>query len=148
MKIRQALRRSGVAVTPDETVHAAAHIMELAGVGALAVVDADRPIGIVTDRDLVRRSLACGAPVDARIDSVMTTPVVTIDADDDLHAAYAIFRTHGIRRLVVVSSDAFVGIVSLDDLLIDLAGDLADLARPVTAEAIFGQHDGPLPVTT
>jgi CBS domain-containing protein len=148
MKVKHALRRSGVAVTPDETVHAAAHIMELAGVGALAVVEGDRPIGIVTDRDLVRRSLACGAPSDARIDSVMTTPVVTIDADDDLHSAYAMFRTHGIRRLVAVSSGEFVGIVSIDDLLIDLAGDLADLARPVTAETVFGQHDGPLPVAT
>jgi len=37
--------------------------------------------------------------------------------------------------------------LSVDDLLIDLAGDLADLARPVTAEAIFGHHDSSVPAT-
>jgi hypothetical protein len=36
--------------------------------------------------------------------------------------------------------------ITVDDLLIDLAGDLADLSRPVTAEAVFGHHDSPVPV--
>jgi CBS domain-containing protein len=149
MKIRDALRRSGVAIAPDATVHGAAQLMEVAGVGALAVVEGDRPVGIVTDRDLVRRSMAAGAPGDARVDSVMTTDVVTVDAGADLHSAYAVFRTNGLRRLVVVSNGAFVGILSIDDLLIDLAADLMDLARPVTAETLFGQHETiVLPVAT
>jgi hypothetical protein len=37
--------------------------------------------------------------------------------------------------------------ITIDDLLIDLAGDLSDLVRPVTAEVIFGHHDHPSPVT-
>ena len=38
--------------------------------------------------------------------------------------------------------------ITVDDLLMDLAADLGDLARPVTAEVIFGHHDGPLPAVT
>lgn len=145
MKVRDSLRRSAVAVTPEQTVRVAAEVMRSAGVGALVVVEDDRPIGIVTDRDLVTRSVAEGGPIDARVDSVMSAPLVTIGADEDLRRSFAMFRTHGVRRLVVVDGDTFAGTVSIDDLLIDLAGDLGDLARPVTAETIFGHHDAVVP---
>lgn len=147
MKVRDGLRRSAVAIAPEQSVHAAAQIMRSAGVGTLVVIADDRPVGIVTDRDLVTRSLAVAGPADARVDSVMTTPVVTVDADADLHSCYALFRTNGLRRLVVVDGATFVGIVSIDDLVIDLAADLGDLARPITAETVFGQHDAVVPAT-
>jgi len=147
MRARDAIRRSGVAIGPSQTVQQAASIMERAGVGALAVVDEGRLVGIVTDRDLVRRVMARGLPADARVDAVMSMPVVTIDADADLHDAFKVFRTHGNRRLPLVQEGRFVGMLSVDDLLIDLAGDLADLARPVTAETIFGHHDSSVPAT-
>lgn len=147
MKVRDALRRSAVAISPEQTVYAAAQVMRSAGVGTLVITEGDRPVGIVTDRDLVTRSLAANGPSDARVDSVMTSPIVTIAADDDLHSAFALFRTNGLRRLVVVDAGAFVGIVSVDDLLVDLAADLSDLARPVTAETVFGHHDAAVPAT-
>jgi CBS domain-containing protein len=140
-----AVRRSAVGVEPECTVLEAAVLMEQSGVGSLAVIADDRLVGIVTDRDLVRRALAKGLPTDARIDGVMSAPVVTIDAGADLHDAFAQFRTHAVRRLAVVQGDRFVGMISVDDLLIDVAADLADLARPVTAEVLFGHHDAPVP---
>jgi CBS domain-containing protein len=121
--------------------------MEQSGVGALAVVDGEHLVGLITDRDLVRRGMARNVPYDARIDSLMSTPVVTIDAQADLHDAFALFRTHGNRRLAVVQEGRFVGMITVDDLLINLAADLADLSRPVMAEAIFGHHDSALPAT-
>lgn len=146
MRTTDGVRRPGVGIGPDHTVHDAAVLMEQAGVGALAVIDGERLIGIVTDRDLVRRALACGLPPDARVDAVMTMPVVTIDADADLHEAFALFRSHAVRRLAVVRGEQFVGMITVDDLLIDLAADLTDVARPVTAEVLFGHHDSPVPV--
>ena len=56
----ETLKRSGVAVAPDATIKTAAGVMEHAGVGALAVVEYGRLIGIVTDRDLELRALARG----------------------------------------------------------------------------------------
>ena len=78
----------------------------------------------------------------------MSAPVVTMDADADLHECFAVFRTHALRRLALVRAGQFVGMITVDDLLIDLAADLSDLARPVTAEVIFGHHDTPVPATT
>lgn len=147
MRTMDGVRRSGVGIGPDRTVQDAAEIMEQAGVGALAVVDGDHLVGIVTDRDLVRRALARGLALQARVDGVMSAPVVTIDAGGDLHDAFALFRTHAVRRLAVVRGERFVGMVTVDDLLIDLAGDLADLARPVTAEVLSAHRDSPVPAT-
>ena len=98
-------RRSGIAIAPDKTMRAAAQIMEQAGVGALAIVEGERVVGVVTDRDLLRRAIAKGLPLNARIDSVMSTPAITVPADADLHDAFAAFRDHPVRRLVVVRGD-------------------------------------------
>jgi CBS domain-containing protein len=148
MRTMDAVRRSGIGIAPERTIAEAAALMDQTGVGALAIIDHDRLAGIVTDRDLVRRGLARGLPSDARIDGVMTTPVLTIDAEADLHDAFGLFRTHAVRRLAVVRDGAFVGMVTVDDLLMDLAGDLADLARPVTAEVLFAHRDSSVPATT
>jgi CBS domain-containing protein len=139
----QAIRRSGVAVRPDQSVGEAAVLMDQAGVGSLAVLDEGRLIGIVTDRDLVRRALAMGLSAESRVESCMSTPVITIDAEADVHDAFGLFRRTGCRRLPVVRDGAFVGMLTIDDLLINLASDLADIARPVTAEVVFGHHDSP-----
>lgn len=141
MKTMDAMRRSGVGIGPERTVREAAEIMEQAGVGSLAVIDGTSLVGIVTDRDLVRRALAPGLALDTRVDSVMTTPVTTIAADADLHDAFAVFRIHGVRRLAVLRDGQFVGMITIDDLLVDVAADLADLARPVTAEILFAHRD-------
>ena len=148
MYIIDTIRKSAVAVAPDRPVSEAAAVMDAAGVGALAIIDGDDLVGIVTDRDLAVRALGRRLSLDARVDSVMSTPVVTIDAGADLHDAFALFRANAIRRLAVVRDGRFAGMIATDDLLIDLAADLADLARPITAEVVFGQHDAPVPVTT
>ncbi len=134
-----------VSVPTDATLGHAAEFMERANVGALVVLDGERLAGIVTDRDIVVRGVAHNLPADARIDAVMTTEVVTLDADADLRAALPILRTHACRRLPLISDGRVVGMLTVDDLLIDLIADLGDVARPITGEVIFGHHEAPLP---
>jgi CBS domain-containing protein len=148
MRTIEAVRRSGVGIGRDHTIQEAAALMEQAGVGSLAVLDGEQLVGIVTDRDLVRRGMARSLSPDARVDGVMSSPVVTISADADLHDAFAVFRTNAVRRLAVMRGAHFVGMVTVDDLLVDLVADLSDLARPVTAEVLFGHHDSAVPATT
>ena len=147
MRTIDAVHRSGVGLGPERTIREAASVMEQAGVGSLAIIDDERLVGIVTDRDLVRRGLARGLPADARVDSVMSSPVISIDAGVDLHEAFGLFRRNAVRRLAVVRGNQFVGMISIDDLLVYLACDLTDLARPITAEVLFAQHDSPVPAT-
>jgi len=75
----------------------------------------------------------------------MTSPVVTVDADADVRDAFALFGEHAVRRLPVVSGDRFIGMFTVDDALVTMAADLANLARPVTAELLFAHRDPGLP---
>jgi CBS domain-containing protein len=134
MRAIDGVRRSGVGVRPHRSIRDAAMIMDQAGVGSLAVIEDDRLVGIVTDRDLVRRGLAQDLAPTAPVEKAMSTPVVTIDADTDLHSAFKLFRAHAVRRLAVVDGDEFVGMITVDDLVVDLAADLSDLAMPIAAE--------------
>jgi len=148
MKITDALRKTGLSISPGCTLRQAAELMECNAVGALAVVEDDRAVGVVTDRDLVRRAVARGIAPDARVDSVMSSPVVSIADDADLHDAVAVFGRKAVRRLVVERDGRFVGVLSADDLLIDLASDLAAVVRPIGAEVLFGHRDSSVPATT
>ena len=146
MRTIEAVRRPGIAIQADQTIRDAAKLMESAGVGTLVVVDGDDLVGIVTDRDLVRRALAPGLDPTARVDAVMSMPVETVDADADLHDTVRSFESRGTRRLVVTEGGRFVGIISVDDLVIDLVADLGALIRPVTGEVLFSQRDVAAPV--
>lgn len=146
MRVMEAVRRNGVSVGGEATLASVAELMESAGVGTVAVLDGEALVGIVTDRDLVRRGLARRLDPLARVDGVMSSPVVTIDADADLRDTFRIFHEHAIRRLAVMEGDRFVGVVSIDDLLVDVVADLGELVRPITAEVLFPHRDVPVPV--
>jgi CBS domain-containing protein len=141
VKIVEATRRSAIGIETDRTVAQAAELMEQSGVGALVVLDHDAVVGIVTDRDLVRRVLARRLPGDTRIDSAMTTQVITADADADVAEAFSLFDRHAVRRLPIVSQGRFVGMFTIDDALVAIARDLGRLVRPITAEMLFAHRD-------
>jgi CBS domain-containing protein len=148
MRVGDVVQRAPITLPPHGTIREAAKLMESNGVGSIAVVDGRHLVGIVTDRDIVRRAVARDLAGDARIDGIMSAPVVTIDADADLHHAFDILHGHAVRRLATVRDGVLVGILSLDDLLVCLSSDLANLARPVTAELLFAHRDPPLPTNS
>jgi CBS domain-containing protein len=146
MKARDATRKPPVTVFEDATVSDVAELMDHHAVGAVVVTDAERPVGIVTDRDLAVRVLARRMPPDGRVDSVMSTDVITLPVDADLREAMRLFARHPIRRLPLVEDGRVVGILTLDDLLVDVMSDLAALMRPVTGQVLFGYPESKVPV--
>ncbi len=148
MRAIEAIHRSAVGIGPEHTVREAAEVMERSGIGSLAVIDGRELVGVVTDRDLVRRVLARGLALDSRVDNVMTSPAVTIDADADVSVAFAMFRSHGLRRLFVVRRGEVQGVIAIDDLLVMVAAQLGDLCSPITAESQFAHRDSQVPATT
>jgi len=145
VKTRDATRHVPVQLPAHATIGEAARLMDREAVGAVVVVDSatNRPVGVVTDRDLVVRAMARELPTDARVDAVMSMGVICVDADADIHEAVRIFAAHPVRRLPVVSGAELVGMLTVDDLLVDLSGDLANLVRGVTAQVLFGHAEPP-----
>jgi len=109
-----------------ETVKRAAERMRSHNVGTLLVVDDERrPLGIVTDRDLVVRILATGADPGTPVGEVMTAPVRAVREDLGIEDALRIMRERRARRLAVVDERGrLVGLLALDDVVGLLALEL------------------------
>jgi len=117
--------RDVVTAREDESVTDAARRMSQLHVGDLIVV-ADqpeglpRPIGIITDRDLVVRVLARpdGLPANLTISDVMSRELITATEDDDIEGVVAKMREHSIRRIPIVDrGGGLQGLLSVDDVL-------------------------------
>jgi CBS domain-containing protein len=142
MKIKEVMTSRVECVRPETTLQEAAARMKSLNVGPLPVCEGDRPVGIVTDRDIVIRAISEGLdPRTTRIQDVMTKDVVTVQETDDVKDAARLMKDRQIRRVVVVGSDMRVtGIVSLGDIAVDthddkMSGDVLEKvsADPVTA---------------
>ena len=144
----EAARKSPATVACDHTITDAAETMDRRAVGALVVIESDgRPVGIVTDRDLVVRAVARRSSPDARVDSVMSTDLVTLAPDADLRDALKVFEDRAIRRLPLVAGGQLVGMLTMDDLVVDLTADLLRLTRPIVGQVLFGHREPVAPAT-
>lgn len=137
MRVRDLTWRQPVTIDGAATVTEAAQRFADHGVGALVVTDGDRPVGIVTDRDVIVRGIARGKTPDGRIDDLMSTGLVAVDADDEVDELYGVFARHAYRRVPVVEEGALVGLVSLDDALLSTIRRLDDLAEVVGTQIAF-----------
>jgi CBS domain-containing protein len=103
------------------SLRVAAEVMRDSQIGSVLVVDeADRLVGIATDRDVVVRGIAAGFDPDAATVAEVASPApITVSPQDDPQTVIERMRENGIRRVPVVNGEDAVGIVSLGDL----AGD-------------------------
>lgn len=120
-------------VEPETTALVAAQLMRRHHIGALVVVDAqekNRPVGIVTDRDLVLELMAEGLdPAVFTAGDIMSLNLVLARPDMDAMDAVQLMKTHQLRRLVMADeAGRLAGIVTLEDILEVLSRELADLA--------------------
>jgi len=133
--------------SPRTTVLEAAHLMRQKHTGDLVVVDDGgtneaAPLGVITDRDIVIEVLGKGLdPASTLVSTLMRTPVVIANQGEDTSQALERMRTHGVRRLPVVSdSGALVGIVTVDDLVKRLAADATALLDVISREQTHEQR--------
>jgi CBS domain-containing protein len=137
MPIDTLLKKPVTLLGPGATCAEAAEAMRKDNVGCVVVVDRDeRPLGIVTDRDIVVKVIARGLhPQNTALDSVMSGEPFFLSGDRDLHQLTATMREGAIRRVPVVGEDGRVrGVVAMDDVLLLLAEELGDLAQAVREE--------------
>jgi CBS domain-containing protein len=122
MSIGRICSRVVVTASPNENITTAARRMADQDVGTLVVVEGGHPqkaVGILTDRDIVIRSVARRLnPIETEIVDVMSSPVHTIDEHTPIEDAVARMGRAATRRLVVTGQDnSVVGLLSIDDIL-------------------------------
>jgi CBS domain-containing protein len=104
-------------VSPDDSIQNAARIMRDEDTGAVPVVENGRPIGMVTDRDIVVRAVADGG-LNRPVREIVSGRVVTASPEMSTREASELMSEHQIRRLPVVEGERLVGIVSIGDLAV------------------------------
>lgn len=119
----------------DESAAYAARRMHETGSDSLVVTLKDKPVGIITDHDLALRVAGADLdPVVTPVRSVMSHPLIFIEGTTNFAEVLRRMRKHGIRRMPVLEDGQLVGLVEMDDLLITLAAELADVAECVRRE--------------
>jgi CBS domain-containing protein len=108
---------SPVTISPDMNAFDAAGLMKSEDIGVLPVVQDDKLVGLVTDRDLVVRVLAARKnPMEVKAGDVCTSAPVTVTPDMKLSDARELMEQNRVRRLPVMKGEELVGVLSLGDV--------------------------------
>lgn len=137
MTIQSLARTTVVTAGPDSPLTAAAALMGEKHVGSVVVVDDDETVvGVLTDRDVAVDVVgAARDPTDLVVADVMSDDPFTMPADAGVFETIHEMRDAEVRRVPIVEDGSLSGIVTLDDLLVLLAGEFDDLAAIVKAES-------------
>lgn len=132
MPVKDLIRRKVVVIEPDDPVKLAAKRMEDKMVGSLVVIEGDKPVGIITDRDIAIRVVGGEKFPDTPVREVMTKDPITISEDATFFELTKTFRNAAVRRLIVVDKDGkLVGLISIDDVMELLTTEFANLIAAI-----------------
>ncbi|MGX9792436.1 CBS domain-containing protein [Mycobacterium sp. MMS18-G62] len=121
MRIADVLRNKGAAVatiTPETSVSGLLTELAVHNIGAMVVMSQDGLVGIVSERDVVRKLHELGADILRRpVSDIMTTVVATCTPDDSVNSLTALMTENRVRHVPVVVNDRLAGIVSIGDVV-------------------------------
>jgi len=119
MIIREIMTDDPITVETDSTLYDVAKLMEENDIGCVPIVEDDRVVGMLTDRDLVVKAVSKGLDLASHyVDDVMIREVKTVDVETEAQIAADIMIENKIRRLPVTENDRLIGILTLGDLAI------------------------------
>lgn len=124
-----------VSVPPETPVFDVASVMAEQNVGSVVVVEENKPVGIVTDRDIAVRVTAQGQdPKKVQARTVMTADLLVLPGTSGLYEALEMVRKKGVRRIPVVDEKGVLtGIITVDDIISLLATELEGIATVLRA---------------
>lgn len=136
MSLGNLCRREIVCVDRGATIEEVARLMEEKNIGSIIVVEERKPMGIVTDRDILLRVINRGLDSErTSVADVMTKQIVTLREDMGLFEALQQVKGKGIRRFPIVDAKGNLqGIMTLDDILYLLGKEMADIASIIEEE--------------
>ena len=110
--VKAIMNKSIISVEKDDTIRLAIKKMVVGTFGAVIVTEKTRPIGILTERDILRSIADEKMDPESKVETIMSTPLISVDSSASLGEAADIMLTNNIRRLIVKEKDEFVGIIS------------------------------------
>ena len=125
IKCREIMTKSVRTASPNDTIRQVAELMRDGDMGAVPILDNGKLVGIVTDRDIVVRSVAEGIEPGAPISSVMSGDLSTVTPDDFVFTAIRQMGDRQVRRIPVVDKDGgLAGIISMADVALETEDEI------------------------
>jgi formate/nitrite transporter len=116
--IRRLMTNGPPTVAPGTSVAEAVQVMKQHTVGSVLVGESDKPVGIMSEADIVRKVMAAGDnPASVKVDQIMSTPLISVDVKTPVYDIYRTMTDHRIRHLGITEQGQQVGFVSVKDLL-------------------------------
>ncbi|MEM2631881.1 MAG: CBS domain-containing protein [Candidatus Bathyarchaeia archaeon] len=133
--VRDVMSKNVRVVRPDSSVREVVATMNKFNIGSIVVVQGERPVGIITERDILRRALEPGLALDTlTARQVMTSPVITIDENASIDEASRLMVKKGVKKLLVTkNNDELAGILTFTDIVTkvpEMLSILEELVRP------------------
>lgn len=120
------MSRKILTTKPTKSIYAASKLMAENNVGCLVVVDTKGPVGIVTERDLLRKVLAKNLPpAKTTVGEVMSMSLITVKPSTSIREVARLMIKNEVRRLPVVDEEKLVGIITVVDLAKSILGAMA-----------------------
>lgn len=135
MKLGSLFTNEVITASPKDSLARVAKQMEEHQVGTVVLAEGQRPVGIVTDRDLALAMGVQGHTPQVPVQKIMTCPITTIGQHEGIFKATKLMRENAVRRLVVVDEvGRLCGVVSMDDLLLLLCRELNNIVEGIRPE--------------
>lgn len=116
--VKEFMTTSPISISPNESAKSAANLMISKGVGSLLVLNEDRLVGILTEKDLVEKIISGNkSPEKILVKDIMSTDVFGIGPDVDLYDAAKLMTEKNVRRLPIIEDDKLIGLVTEKDIL-------------------------------
>jgi CBS domain-containing protein len=118
MKVKDVMSSPVITEDEDTSVTVIARDMELSEIGSVVITREDKPVGIVTDRDIsIKICAKMGTPGEVTVKGIMTSPLITIEPEAPVEKACELLAENDIRRLPVMENDKLEGIISVRNIL-------------------------------
>ncbi|MGQ9624217.1 MAG: CBS domain-containing protein [Candidatus Bathycorpusculaceae bacterium] len=132
--VRDVMSKDVKVVRPDTNVKEVVATMDKFDIGSIIVVQGERPVGIITERDILRRLVGPSLGLETlTARHIMTSPVVTINEMTSIEEAAKLMAKKKVKRLPVMSDDKLVGILTFTDIVFKmptLLSLLEEIIRP------------------
>ncbi len=114
--VKSIMKENVISIDSSLTIADAAKLMEDANIGCIVVMENNKPVGMLTERDFVRKIIARQKPMSTPIKDAMSSPLIVIDPDETVWELAELMKQKSIHKVPVVDKGKLVGIVTTTDL--------------------------------
>ena len=115
--VKDVMQKNVISIDSQMSVKNAAEMMSDTDVGAIIITKDNKPTGILTERDFVKRIAAKDKPLSTPLSEVMSTPLIVIDPEETVWEAAELMKTNDIHKLPVQEGESVIGMITTTDLV-------------------------------